>query len=131
MTNTTFQPNAILRHVTSGNLYRFTGTIGAAGGLGVFGRRLDRDFGPIRFIAADRLVAADAATKPTVTIGTKVRFRLSTSDGGYVTFSARVVKFQGDDHVWIEMPPRVRSLPFPPLGGKRYGLYAIATLNLQ
>jgi len=63
----------------------------------------------------------------TLTVGTKVLFTHPTSNGGTVRFSARVVKLQGDS-VWVEMPERVRAMPFPPIGGKRYGLYKLSDL---
>jgi hypothetical protein len=46
-----------------------------------------------------------------------------------VHFSARIVKVEGD-HAWVEIPARIRALPFPPLGGKRYGLFPISKLQL-
>jgi hypothetical protein len=61
-------------------------------------------------------------------IGRRARFSISNSNGSVITFTAPIVKLQGDDMVWIEMPARVRRLPFPPLGGKRYGLFPISTL---
>lgn len=62
-----------------------------------------------------------------VAIGTRCKFQHPTSNGGLVTFTAKVVKVEGD-FAWVEMPLRVRQMPFPPLGGKRYGKYAIAKL---
>ena len=44
-----------------------------------------------------------------------------------VTFAARIVKIDGA-FAWVEMPPRVRRLPFPPIGGKRYGKYEMSKL---
>ena len=46
-----------------------------------------------------------------------------------LTFIARVVKLQ-DEKAWVEMPARVRGIPFAPLGGKRYGLYKVKDLVL-
>ena len=60
-------------------------------------------------------------------IGTKVVFDHPLSDGGMLRFSARVVKLAGEN-AYVEMPARVRAIPFPPLGGKRYGLFPIAKL---
>lgn len=57
-------------------------------------------------------------------IGSRIRFRHPTSNGGHVTFTARVVKIEDNGDVWVEIPTRVRSMPFPPLGGKRYGRYS-------
>lgn len=65
-----------------------------------------------------------------IQVGTVVRFTHPTSNGGTVTFSARVVKMQGD-HAWVEMPQRVRTMPFPPIGGKRYGLYPVSSLVVK
>ena len=62
----------------------------------------------------------------TIHVGSKVRFRhyhlLQIVD-----FTARVVRLDGD-FAWVEMPARVRRLPFPPLGGKRYGKYRVSSL---
>jgi len=58
----------------------------------------------------------------------KARFSTMHSDGSTITFAARIVKDNGDGTVWVEMPERVRRLPFPPLGGKRFGLYEKSTL---
>lgn len=63
----------------------------------------------------------------TIAVGTKVRFSHPTSNGGLVRFSAKVVKIE-NDYAWVEMPERVRRMPFPPLGGKRYGKYLISAL---
>lgn len=63
-----------------------------------------------------------------IAVGTKVRFSTTHSDMSTITFSARVVKLDGKGNAWVEMPERVRNLPFPPLGGKRYGLYPIQSL---
>lgn len=62
-----------------------------------------------------------------IVVGTKVRFQHPTSNGGVVTFTARVVKVE-DRGVWVEMPECVRRMPFAPLGGKRYGLYSAEKL---
>lgn len=62
-----------------------------------------------------------------VTVGTKVRFTHPTSNGGTVRFTAKVVRLDGE-YAWVEMPARVRSMPFPPLGGKRYGKYRTSQL---
>lgn len=63
----------------------------------------------------------------TILPGTRVRFTHPTSNGGEVRFTAKVIKVEGD-RAWVEMPERVRHMPFPPLGGKRYGLYDISKL---
>ena len=63
-------------------------------------------------------------------IGRKVRFSITHSDMSIIMFSARIVKMHTPETVWVEMPPRVRALPFPPLDGKRYGLYPINSLPL-
>lgn len=62
-----------------------------------------------------------------IAVGTRVRFTHSHVMQT-VTFSARVVKLDGA-YAWVEMPARVRALPFPPIGGKRYGKYLIANLH--
>jgi len=62
-----------------------------------------------------------------ITIGTRVRFSHPLSNGGTLTFTAKVVKLDGE-WAWVEMPERVRTIPFPPLGGKRYGKYRATDL---
>ena len=64
-----------------------------------------------------------------IEVGTRVKFSHSLSNGGMLTFIARVVKLQ-DEKAWVEMPARVRGIPFAPLGGKRYGLYKVKDLVL-
>jgi hypothetical protein len=46
------------------------------------------------------------------------------SNGGTITFSARIVKREADGAVWVEIPARVRAVAFPPVGGKRYAKFA-------
>jgi hypothetical protein len=62
-----------------------------------------------------------------IAVGTRVRFSHPTSNGGTVTFMAVVRRLEGDS-AWVEMPARVRRMPFAPLGGKRYGKYKVADL---
>ena len=64
-------------------------------------------------------------------LGRKARFSHSLSNGAIVNFTASIVKLAHDDQVWVEMPARVRQLPFPPLGGKRYGLFPVSKLILK
>ncbi len=66
----------------------------------------------------------------TIEIGTRCVFSHPTSNGGQVTFSAKVVKVDGDS-AWVEMPDRVRRMPFAPLGGKRYGKYPMSALVIK
>jgi len=47
-----------------------------------------------------------------------------TSNGGTVKFTARIVKREADGSVWVEIPKRARTMPFPPYGGKRYVKFA-------
>jgi hypothetical protein len=61
-------------------------------------------------------------------VGRKARFADSLSDGGVVNFTARIVKDTGNGCVLVEMPERVRKIPFPPIGGKRYGLFWVKDL---
>lgn len=61
-----------------------------------------------------------------ISVGSRVRFSYGHLMQT-VTFTARVVKVEGE-FAWVEMPARVRALSFPPLGGKRYGKYAISGL---
>jgi hypothetical protein len=67
------------------------------------------------------------AAKDEIAVGTKVRFSHNHLFQR-ISFSARVVKVV-NDKAWVEMPERVRRLPFPPLGGKRYGLFPISALQ--
>lgn len=61
-------------------------------------------------------------------IGDKIRMSTTHSDGSIVSYKATVVKLDGAN-VWLEIPQRVRSLPFPPYDGKRYALFAAATMS--
>ncbi len=74
---------------------------------------------------------ADAAPARDIRVGTKVRFSHPLSDGGMLHFTATVVKLVDDDMAWVEMPERVRRIPFPPLGGRRYGLYKRSQLVVK
>lgn len=62
-------------------------------------------------------------------VGDRVKFRHSHLMDTIV-FSARVVKIDTDGMVWVEIPTRVRELPFPPLQGKRYGKFRRQDLTL-
>lgn len=62
-----------------------------------------------------------------IAVGSKIRFSHPTSNGGTLTFTAKVVKIAGD-LAWVEIPERVRLVPFPPVGGKRYAAYAVSKL---
>jgi hypothetical protein len=62
-------------------------------------------------------------------VGRKARFS-HTHLMQTVNFTARVVRDEGDGTAWVEMPARVRKLPFPPLGGKRFARYPVASLQL-
>lgn len=62
-------------------------------------------------------------------LGTLVRMSTTHSDGSTITFKARVARDNGNGTVWVEFSKRVRSLPFPPCGGKRYGLFRIADIQ--
>jgi len=49
----------------------------------------------------------------------RIRFTTSLSNGGMLTFSAPVVAMRIKDRAPIvRIPSRVRSIPFPPFGGK-------------
>jgi hypothetical protein len=54
---------------------------------------------------------------------TSIRVTHPTSDGGTVTFNAKIVKRETDGSVWVEIPARVRRMPFPPVGGKRFARF--------
>lgn len=55
------------------------------------------------------------------------RLKLSTthSDGGIVSFRAVIVKREADG-VWVRIPEKVRRLPFPPYGGKKFVKFSLA-----
>jgi acetyltransferase-like isoleucine patch superfamily enzyme len=59
--------------------------------------------------------------------------RLSTtnSDGSVISYSARIVRTNPDNTIWVEIPARVRALPFPPYGGKRYAQFDLAVVGAQ
>lgn len=65
-----------------------------------------------------------------VEVGTVVRFTHSHLMQE-VHFTAKVVKLDGKGSAWVEMPEKIRKLPFPPLGGKRFGLYPINSLIVK
>lgn len=52
-------------------------------------------------------------------VGDKINRETSNSDGSLIRYVARVV-IADEKTYWIEIPKKVRSLPFPPFGGKRY-----------
>jgi hypothetical protein len=54
---------------------------------------------------------------------TRLRLSHPTSNGGTVTFNARIVKRESDGSVWVEIPKHARTMPFPPYGGKRYAKF--------
>jgi hypothetical protein len=49
----------------------------------------------------------------------RVRMATMHSDGSRVDYSARIIRRE-EDGTWVEIPERVRALPFPPYQGKRY-----------
>lgn len=65
-----------------------------------------------------------------IEIGSKVRFRHPLPDGGILKFSARVVALFEDGTARVEIPKRVRSIPFPPIGGARFGRIEVSKLVL-
>ncbi len=60
--------------------------------------------------------------------GDRVRFSTTMSNGSTVTYTAKVVRVDNDGTCWVEFPSRVRTMPFAPLGGKRYGQFRISDL---
>lgn len=55
-----FDEDTIVRHKKSGKLYRATGFPGSnSDRICVVGQRNDKDFGPVRFIDADKLEAVE------------------------------------------------------------------------
>lgn len=62
-------------------------------------------------------------------VGTKLRWSGSLPDGSTYTYTVRVVRDVPEQAaVWIQFPERVRTIPFAPNGGKRFGLYRVADL---
>ena len=59
--------------------------------------------------------------------GAKITFSHPLSNGGMLRYSATIVKLESDS-VWVEIPPRVRRIPFPPVKGKRYARYLLKDL---
>jgi hypothetical protein len=56
---------------------------------------------------------------------TSLRLTHPTTNGGTVTFRSPIVKHDPDGAVWVEIPKRVRTMPFPPLSGKRYAKFYV------
>ncbi len=59
-------------------------------------------------------------------VGDRVRFSHPLPDGGSLTFSARVVRLNGDGSATVRIPDRVRGIPFPPAGGAMFARYRAA-----
>lgn len=62
-----------------------------------------------------------------IKVGDKVQFQMSNSDGSTIRFKSVVVKHgegEWSKFSWVKFSRKVRSLPFPPAEGKRYGLYS-------
>ena len=51
-----------------------------------------------------------------------VRLSTSLSDGGVATWVSPVVKTTPEGFVWVKIPRRVRGIPFPPYGGRKFVL---------
>lgn len=64
----------------------------------------------------------------TIAVGALIQMSTTHSDGSVIRYKARVVRDNGNGTLWVEIPKRVRSLPFPPLDGKRYGLFRVADI---
>ena len=56
-------------------------------------------------------------------VGSRVRFSHPLPNGGTLTFSARVVRLNGDGSATVRIPDRVRRIPFPPAGGAMFARY--------
>jgi hypothetical protein len=56
-------------------------------------------------------------------IGERVRFSHPLSNGGLLTFSARIVRLNADGSATVRIPDRVRRIPFPPAGGAQFARY--------
>jgi hypothetical protein len=62
-------------------------------------------------------------TQNAVKVGDKITRTCTHSDGSVIRYAAKVVKVDATTY-WVEIPARVRALPFPPFGGKRYAQFA-------
>lgn len=59
-----------------------------------------------------------------------VRLSTTNSDGSIVRYSASIVKREENDGtLWVSIPERVLSLPFPPFGGKRFVQFSWAAIK--
>lgn len=65
-------------------------------------------------------------------IGDKVRLSTTHSNGAIINYTATVRKFSQSPvglAVWVEIPQRVRDLPFPPYDGKRYAQFTVSQME--
>lgn len=69
--------------------------------------------------------------KNQIAVGTRVRLSTTHSDGSTVTWTSVCVRVWRDGSVWLEIPARVRALPFAPYDGKRYAQFAPGQLDSQ
>jgi hypothetical protein len=60
-------------------------------------------------------------------VGDKIKFSISHMTDT-ISFNVKVVRIDSDGY-WVEFPPSVRNLPFPPADGKRYAKYPITRRN--
>lgn len=57
-------------------------------------------------------------------MNTRLKLATSASDGSIITYGATIVQ-QDDKTIWVEIPAKVRKLPFPPYNGKRFVQFAL------
>lgn len=54
----------------------------------------------------------------------KLKLATTHSNGLIITYSAKVLKItEKEKTILVEIPERVRTLPFPPYKGKRYVIF--------
>lgn len=63
-------------------------------------------------------------------VNDKVSMITTHTDGSVIRYAATVRKVDGDT-VWVEIPERVRRLPFPPYNGHRYAQFPISAFAGQ
>ena len=65
-------------------------------------------------------------------IGDKVRLSTTHSTGDVISYNGTVKKFCPSPvgpAVWVEIPMRIRRLPFPPYNGNKYAQFAVSQVE--
>ena len=55
--------------------------------------------------------------------GDSVKLSTTHSDGSIITYRAKIFRINIGGTAWVEIPRRVRNLPFPPYKGKRFAQF--------